>query len=372
MVRSSRSAVVVCAALSLAGGLAQAAPAGPKAPTLVAGAVEDRAGVRVAGPKGAEWALPGGPRVVAAPGSEVVVIGKAQPLTLPRKGAVAGYTVSVKRGSVTVSVPAHATSAVVLAAPRTVTAIVQSGAARAVADEKQTVVANDAGTTLIVGTGIRSLSPGRVLVAATGSSEIRDLPRAPTGVSGRRLLVAPLGSVRPAKWTWAPVPGAVAYRVAVTRKGAEPVPTDSTAPFAALPRPEPGEYLLEVRSVDATGLVSASAFTAPVRFVGLRLPAGAKLDAGRVRLDGAEKVGLVGAKGLEVRFGSSQRGVPAPPELGLYRGRDTELRLRAPDGEETAPLTLTPGVAGASIQFFPRAPTWAEATSGRAPRCAPG
>lgn len=332
----------------------------PVTPALVAGTASDASGRRIAGAEGATWEIPGGARVSAEPGAELVLLTKPQPLTLGRGKSTPGYTVLLKRGSLRFDVPRDAGSAIVLSAPHGVTAIVQSGAVRARTDGAQTAVANDRGMTTVGAGGFRQLAPGKVLVQRPGKTELRDLASAPAAVEAGRVILVAGG--KPAKGTelaWDPVPTAVGYRVEVQRTGGELTRSERTTPALELGGYSPGAYQVNVRTLDPSGLESSAALQVPLRVVGLELPRGAELDAsGAVRIGPTQKVRLVAAEGLEVGFGTSSLFAPAPAQLGVYKNAPTRARFRIPGSEAKAELLLVPVALRAQIEFSPHAPSW--------------
>src|SRR5688572_8864625 len=146
--------------LTAASGAAAGADAPVYRPTLISGTVEQRAENFVAGPDGAEWALPGGSSLVASPGAELRILGKPQALDLGAKDKVPAFTVILKAGLVRARASKTGKSAVVISAPKKTSVLVATGETSVLAGA-QVAVANTSGKTFI-GSGaarMRSVEP---------------------------------------------------------------------------------------------------------------------------------------------------------------------------------------------------------------------
>lgn len=351
------------AALLLAAAGASAQPAPITRPTLSAGSATSDVHGATAGPKGAEWSIPGGPRIVAEPGAVVRVLPTSQPLQLSPSRRVAGYTLVVKSGKVEVRVPANAPSTVVVAAPRQATAIVQSGVLRIAALADSLAMANIEGeSSLSMHEGAyRPLGRGRVVVATQKSEDTRDLATAPSAVRGKRLVLVGSGGARFRGLSWDKVEGADGYRAELVEAstGALLAETRLAGPSLepAFPAQPPGGYLLRVRALDPSGITTQSVLEVPLWVVRVELPPGAYVDTrGAYRLGVRQRVKLTGAEGLEVAAGSTFS--PAGQSVGLLRDEPTVVRLRIPGTSEVAKLELVPKTVRARIEITPRNAVW--------------
>lgn len=348
--------------LILTSALAVAQTGGPAKPTLDRGTAAARAGASVAGAEGAEWSLPGGPRIVAEPGAVLRVLHVPQPLQLGPGGTVPGYTLIVKSGKVEVRVPPRAKSAVVVVAPRQLSAIVRTGVLRTAASPTQTALANAGGesTYSVAGGAFRALAPGSVYVAEGSSGAERPLVSPPRSVQGKRVLVTSAASAELSELSWEPVEGAIGYRVELLTGGrlVESIETSGATLERALPPLAPGSHRLRVSSVDPTGIASSQAAEVDVRVVGMELPAGAYTDSrGSVRLGRGQKVRFVGAESLEMTYGGD-RFVRAAETVGLYRNERTAVHLRIPGTHDFATARLEPRTVRARIEITPRGALW--------------
>ena len=347
------------AALAALPALAHAAPSSP---TLVAGSAKAKAGYTIAGPQGAEWTFPGGPRVAAAPGTLVRVLSAPQPLTLGPGGTTAGYTVILKSGKLAVEISKDAKSAVIITTPRQLNAIVKNGRARAVASDSETAVANDLGETLtsVSGGAFRPLAEGMVHVGSTG---VRPLIASPSSVQGKRLLFSTAGESSVKDISWNDVPDATGYRVELSKSGKNrpfaSAETRSSHLDQTLAELEPGAYEMRLFSLDATGLAGTKPMMAPIRVVGAELPEGAYLDAsGAIRLGKGQRVKFLGVEGLEMSYGKARQYVQASSSAGLFRDEPTVVHFRLPGSRDIASARLAPRTVRARIELGPRTATW--------------
>jgi hypothetical protein len=339
------------------------ASAGPTAifrPTLELGALLPTAtGVRV-GADGAEWALPGGARIIAQADAELRIIGKPQRLDLGTRRRVATYTVMLHSGRIRAVIPEGATSAVIVSAPRKASVLVASGEAGVTAGS-DVAIANAHGVTS-VGTGgraFRELPPGTVEIVGGGRHQLLDSP--PTLV-GPSVLLAHDSQVELGGFELAPVSGASAYRVELRdQKTARLiVRKEMQAPSipAGLARLGPGAYSLRVTSVDASGFESRLPLERPVNVVRLALPAGAFVDAGgAVHFAPGSRLELERIEGVEMRYGHTGDFVAAPASIELLRSEPRLVAFRAGSGL-ASDLWLVPRKLRAAIVFGSQAPRW--------------
>jgi hypothetical protein len=309
-------------------------PPSPHRPTLVAGSLEPVANLVRAGADGAEWALPGGATLIAAPGSELRVIGKAQPLELAGKGRVPGFTVVLKQGFLRARIPAQAKSAIVIAAPKQTNVLVASGETSVFAGS-QVAVANIAGSASVGvdGKPFRNLQAGMLEAIDDSGSKRRALLGSPKTLRGQLVTISEGTTVKLGALAWDAVPGASGYRIELRETASDRLRLRSAAQEPALPAGfaelAPGAYRVRVVSVDATGLESGSPLERSLNVVGTALPAGGYVDgSGALRVPAGSRVTLAHADELELADGLSERFAKAPNSIELPG--DVEFAPQAP------------------------------------------
>jgi hypothetical protein len=342
------------------------APASPHRPTLVAGSLEPAANLVRAGADGAEWALPGGATLIAAPDSELRVIGKPQPLDLGGKGRVAGFTVVLKQGFVRARVPAQAKSAIVIAAPKQTNVLVASGESSVMAGS-QVAVANIAGSASVGvdGKSFRNLPAGMLEVIEDAGSKRRALLGSSKALRGELVTISERATVTLGALAWEAVPEASGYRVELREAASDRLRLRSATQEPALPAGfaelAPGAYRVRIVSVDATGMESGSPLERSLNVVGASLPAGGYVDgSGALRLPAGSRVTLAHADGLELAEGLSERFAKAPNAIELPGDEPRLVRLRARGDTAARELWLLPRRARAHVEFAPQAPRWPE------------
>jgi hypothetical protein len=366
--RSSFAALPLVLALSagIAGASTAAEEPGTRTvlrPTLVAGSAEAISGLVQAGSEGAEWALPGGAKVVASAGTELRVLGVPQALHLPNQRAVNGYTVVLKSGLVRLSVPQNSSSALVLSAPRKTSVIVAHGEA-VVSAKDQVAIGNSFGSTQVAfeGRRFRPLPEGMLQVVNAGSRP-RPLPAAPSAARGAGVLLSYGEAAALGSFEWDPVPGASGYRVELRDKATNSLRAraDTTEPrlpagFAQL---SAGAYALRVVALDESGLESASAPERALRVMRVELPRGSYVDAGgAVHLPRGARLGLSQASGVEMTYGTATHFVSVPTALELFREEPRHIRFRVAGTTESSPLALIPRQESASVEFGAHSESW--------------
>jgi hypothetical protein len=341
-------------------------PPSPHRPTLVAGSLEPVANLVRAGADGAEWALPGGATLIAAPGSELRVIGKAQPLELAGKGRVPGFTVVLKQGFLRARIPAQAKSAIVIAAPKQTNVLVASGETSVFAGS-QVAVANIAGSASVGvdGKPFRNLQAGMLEAIDDSGSKRRALLGSPKTLRGQLVTISEGTTVKLGALAWDAVPGASGYRIELRETASDRLRLRSAAQEPALPAGfaelAPGAYRVRVVSVDATGLESGSPLERSLNVVGTALPAGGYVDgSGALRVPAGSRVTLAHADELELADGLSERFAKAPNSIELPGDEPRLVRLRAQGDTAARELWLLPRRARAHVEFAPQAPRWPE------------
>lgn len=329
-------------------------------PTLVLGAVLPTANGVKAGADGAEWALPGGARVVASANAELRVVQKAQHLDLGTRKQIPAYTVALKSGTVRAIIPEKATSAVIVAAPKKASIIVASGEASVIADT-QIAVANHHGSTSVGvdGGAFRALPDGTVDVLGGGRHA---LPPAPATAQVRSVLFARDGKAELGALAFTPVEGARAYHVEVREAKTERLvartQTEVPSVPAGLASLEPGGYAIRLYAVDEAGFESALPLQRAIQVVGLGLPAGGYVDAqGAAVVPPGTRVEIASSPGLQMGFGRGAF-IPAPPSVELLRNEPRLIEFRAAGASDSTELWLIPRKARAQIEFGQRSPRW--------------
>jgi hypothetical protein len=355
--------------LSLLTGLSAASPRSsnsPQRPTLIAGAVEPVANLLRAGADGAQWALPSGATLIAAPGSELRVLGKPQPLELSGKGRVPGFTVVLKQGFVRARVPAQAKCAIVLAAPKDTNVLVAAGETSVLAGS-QVAVANVAGTASVGldGKPYRSLQPGMLEVVGDSGSRRQALLGSPKALRGELVTISQAATVKLGALAWDAVPGASGYRAELREAASDRIRMRSTTVEPALPAGftelAPGAYRLRVVSFDSSGMESSAPLERALNVIGATLPAGGYIDGnGALRVPAGSRVALAHAEELELADGLSERFIKAPNAIELSGDEPRLVRLRAPGDAAARELWLLPRRARARVEFAPQAPRWPE------------
>jgi hypothetical protein len=333
-------------------------------PRLVVGTAPESGGVREAGAEGAEWAFPGGGRVIAEPGTSVVILKGSQKLNLG-DGLVPAYSVAVKTGSVRVRVPDPKTSALIVAAPRKVIAVVASGEAVVVAGQDQVAVANTEGRTLVaVGNGRhQSVEVGTLMAIDQQGASRRALLPSPVAAGGQTVLLAYEAAAPLGELAWAPVADAAGYRVELRNAKTNHLLKRGVLDQARVPQGflhlEPGAYTVRVASIDRSGIQSARPLERAVRVVKVTLPEGGYRDEhGSVRFPPGTKLLLDHVDGVEMTYGSATSFRPAPRELELQRAEARVVRFKSGDETGAVTLFLQPRSARAQVEFGPRAPRW--------------
>lgn len=347
--------------LSVVCSFAVARPA-EASPRLVAGGTEKHGDIAVVGAQGAEWALPGGPVVRARPGTQIKVVHKPQNLQIKPGKTRPVYTVHVRSGRVDVEVPSDARSAVILAAPRKVMAIVRAGSAGVSASDSRVALANYEGETVAgLGADFRLLPSGAIkVVDARGVSDASVLAP-PSTLEGQRLFVTAGEPVKLDRLSWNQLGGAVSYRLELSRGDSrQPVLAIETREprLSSAPTLEPGRYKVAIKAVDALGLDSYRALESSLHVVGAELPEGAYYDsAGRIRMIPGSRVKLSFVDGLEMTY-SKVSYIPALDAVGISRNEPATIFVRPENGHEHLPLRFAPRTVRARVALTPQLVTW--------------
>jgi hypothetical protein len=120
----------------------------------------------------------------------------------------------------------------------------------------------------------------------------------------------------------------------------------------------PGRYEVQARAVDRFGVESPVSEPLTLRVIGAQLPEGAKLVNETILLGRSGRVKLVGADGLEASYGRASLFIPVPKDVGLARGESTLLRLREPGAKEELAIKLEPRTVKADVEIGPKSARW--------------
>lgn len=344
--------------------LAAAKAPEPTRPTLSRGVAGTGVHGLQVGSEGAEWRVPGGPRVRAEAGAVLRLNQTPQPLQLGPGASVAGYALVIRSGKVEVSVPAGAKSAIIVVAPRKSGAIVRSGTFHVAALAGSVALANIEGesTISIQDRPYRPLAAGQVFVATAASQGVRGLVSAPRAVRGQRLWLADAGPARLDGLGWDPVPGAVGYRAELVSEATRQVVAVAEGVQPALGSsigPQPvGRYHLRVWAKDPSGVVDPRPLDSPLRIIGVDRPPGSSVDSsGAYRLARGQSLRLRGAEGLEMSFGAG-RWVDAASRLHMTREERRAVHLRLPGAADAVTLEMALRTLRSRIEILPRNAQW--------------
>jgi len=314
--------------------------------------------------------LAGGALLHLAPGTRIEV-GRTMKLQLAPPGSPQTVTQVVKlvSGRVDIEIPISKVpkTAVLLQAPRKVSAVAKGGHSIAIADANRvTLAAVDGDMLAASGNDWKTLPSGLVrgFVGHDPAYQEQKVPGVPTVRIPRPLLLA-MGKDAPnAQVEASGVKEADHYQLSVwrvTEKGKEFVRyVDTRGSVGAIPGLAPGQYQVTARAVDASGIFGQDSAASALRLVGAELPTGGRYEDGAILLGQRGRAKLIGAAGLEASYGASAHFVAAPDSVGLSRGEGTMLRLREPGTVEEVRVALEPRTLRADVQITPKHPRWPE------------
>lgn len=267
-------------------------------------------------------------------------------------------------GRVSVSLPEtrHPKTAVLIQAPRKVSAVAKGGESVVITGGDRVSVAAVSGEMLAaLGNDWKALPSGIVRSFAAGQAREQAVPQAPQLKLSRSMLLA-LSAGASATVTALPATNVErktlwVYRIDGTRR-APLLETEWRSDSQQLPPLAPGRYELQARAVDGFGVESSLSRPLTLRVIGAELPAGTRVVGETLLLGRSTRVKLIGAEGLEASYGKADLFVPAPPDVGLARGASTLLRLREPAGREELAIQLEPRTLRAEIAIGPKTARW--------------
>ncbi|MDF3064773.1 MAG: hypothetical protein K0R38_374 [Polyangiaceae bacterium] len=308
--------------------------------------------------------LPGGAVVTFSKDAKYEV-GKPIKLQLSATGSdktpVQVIRLSAGRASVTIPESKKPKTAVLIQAPRKVSAVAKGGQSLVIVAADRVSVAAVKGEMLAaLGNDWKPLPSGIVRSHGAGTSTDQAVPAAPKLHVEESLLLALTGTASTKLRAQAQD---VAYRkLALSRvDGAKRTPLreqEWRSDAHQLPELEPGRYEVTARAVDRFGVESVASEPLTVRVIGATLPDGARLSEGAILLGRSGRVRLIGAEGLEASYGKASLFIPVPADVGLARGDSTLLRLRAPGAKEELRIRLEPRTLKADVEIGPKSARW--------------
>ncbi len=340
-------------------------------PTLASAANEPTKAAHAAAASDAEGTtkqLPGGAILHLSPGTRIEV-GRTLKLQL-----ASGYPQTVTQvvrlisGRVDIDIPASKApkTAVLIQAPRKVSAVAKGGHSIAIADANRVTVAAVDGDMLAASGNDWKTLPGGLVRGFVGHDPAYQeyaVPGVPNFAISRPLQLAMGSQVSSTRTDASGVKEADHYQLSVWRlaeTGNELVRRVDSPATGELSGLSPGQYQVTARAVDANGIFGGESAPRSLRIVGADLPGGARYEDGAILLGTRGRVKLLGAKGLEASYGASAHFVSAPDSVGLSRGEGTVLRLREPGTSDELRVGLEPRTLRADVQITPKHPHWPE------------
>lgn len=333
---------------------------------VTAGQLSTEGETLVAGAEGATLALEHGSVLRAEPGARFrfgkftkLHLGTGpDPLWLSR-------VLTLEQGYLTTTIPADLRYAILVMTPQKLRAILIEGEASLVASEQRATFANHSGRVLwTVDEKWRPLPPGNEHLASdTYPLGLRramlGMPSSPA-LSRRLLLEGAATSESTTTVTWPLLAGAAEYDVRLERSDGTLIQTQRTRDARWVLGPlTAGDYRVAVRGIDDSGVPGATGNPVALNVVGLDVPKTASRGPnGAVRLQPGQRVGLLGADGLEVGYLGFDDFLPAPKTLGLVARRPISMHLRHPGSGEMVRLDLEPMTVRAEIMFTRQPHEW--------------
>lgn len=311
--------------------------------------------------------LPGG-AVLRFSSDAVYELTKPVQLALAKTGSekTPVQVIKLKSGRVSISIPESKArvprTAVLIQAPRKVSAIAKGGESLVItAKERVTVAAVKGEMLAALGNDWKPLVSGVVRSFGGGATTEQPVPAAPALRVDKAMLMALGGTastqVRVTADKTIDHRDLILYRVEGNNR-AKLKQLDWRDESQQLPALTPGRYELQARATDHFGVESAPSAAVTVRVVGAQLPEGARLVGDTILLGRSGRVKLIGAEGLESSYGRANLFVPAPKDVGLARGDSTLLRLRVPGTKEELGIKLEPRSLRADVAIGPKTARW--------------
>lgn len=315
--------------------------------------------------RGEERTLPGGAALAFSKNAKYE-LGRPIKLQLAPTGSdkTVVQVIKLNAGNVSVSIPEskNPKTAVLIQAPRKVSAVAKGGQSLVIAAEDGVTVAAQKGEMLAaLGNDWKALPSGLVRSFSAGNVTEQVVPAPPQLSVANSMLLALHGSVS-TQVRATPDPLVQHRELALYRlEGNARVPVverEWRSDAQQLPELSPGRYELTARAVDRFGVPSAASDKISLRVIGAELPEGAQASGATILLGRAGRVKLVGADGLEASYGRASLFVPVPKDVGLARGESTLLRLREPGKKDELGIRLEPRTLRANVDIGPRSARW--------------
>jgi hypothetical protein len=272
--------------------------------------------------------------------------------------------IKLSAGRVTVVIPALKTpkTAVLIQAPRKVSAVAKGGESLVISGSDRVTIAALSGEMLAaLGNDWKPLASGVVRSFGGGLTSEQPAPAPPKLSADHTMLLALDGSVG-TNLRAAPSPNVAFRELALYRVEANGRSKLSEAEWRSdmhsLQGLSPGRYEVQARAVDRFGVESVTSSPLTLRVIGAELPEGARLANDSILLGRSGRVKLIGADGLEVSYGHATLFVPVPKDVGLARGDSTLLRLREPGAKEEVGIKLEPRTLRADVVIGPKTAHW--------------
>jgi hypothetical protein len=266
------------------------------------------------------------------------------------------------RVSVTIPESKKPKTAVLIQAPRKVSAVAKGGQSLIIAAADRITVAAVRGEMLAaLGNDWKPLAGGVVRSFGAGVTTEQPVPSAPKLNLASSLLLALDGDAS-TKVRALPMQN-VAYRqLSLFRvegnKRSKLSDVEWRSEEQALPQLSPGRYEVLARAVDRFGVESVNSEPLTLRVIGAQLPEGARLVSDSILLGRKGRVKLIGADGLEASYGRASMFIPVPKDVGLARGESTLLRLREPGTKAELGIKLEPRTLKADVEIGPKSARW--------------
>jgi hypothetical protein len=324
------------------------------------------AGAFNAGSSGALFHLPNHAMLRLAPGTRVRFEHTLW-LKLGAAGQPSTRTVAMKlvSGRVDVTMPERklAETAVLVRASRDVSAVAMGGHSVILADANSvTTGAMDDKMLVAVGNDWRPLPAGHARSFGPDDprgSQWRRLTARPSPRVTQPVMIALPHARTASAVTWAAIPRAARYEIALSRDGAVARTLETSKTSAELAGLAPGRYAVRVAAVDRYGLEGPSSAPATLDVIGAALPAGAFVTGRAIELAPGQRVHFEAVRGLRVSYGNASASEPAPSDIGLTRGRvATSVHFREPGSAGTASVLLEPRDWRAAVTIGPKAAHW--------------
>jgi hypothetical protein len=266
------------------------------------------------------------------------------------------------RVSVTLPESKKPKTAVLIQAPRKVSAVAKGGQSLVItAADRVTVAAVKGEMLAALGNDWKPLASGLVRSFGGGVSSEQAVPAAPKLRLDSSLLLALNGDVSTLVRAL-PTKNVEHRQLSLFRVEGSKRSKLSDAEWRSdqqqLPRLSPGRYEVSARAVDRFGVESPASEPLTLRVIGAQLPEGAKLVSDAILLGRSGRVKLIGADGLEASYGRASVFIPVPKDVGLARGETTLLRLREPGTKEELGIKLEPRTLKADVEIGPKSARW--------------